>query len=164
MKKYFIIGGATLVIALTAVGFLVAKKAGYLDFLGYGGYRGPIVGELKILSYAPQGPGIPISTDWITVMFNKGVVPLTTLDSGRDRSIPLKITPPVSGKFFWLGTHGFIFRPKAPLDPATTYHVEMPAGVVSVDGYRLDKPLTWDFSTVAPRILTWEPSDQDNLL
>lgn len=160
MKKTALIAGSV-VVALVAVigGWLIAKKSGWI-----GGYHGPIRGELQILSRSPEGTEIPISTDGLTVMFNKAVVPLTTLDKGRDKSIPLKISPSVDGKFFWLGTHGFIFRPTEPLTPATAYKVEMPAGVVSVDGYKLDKPVSWEFSTVSPDVLTWEPSENQMLL
>jgi uncharacterized protein YfaS (alpha-2-macroglobulin family) len=156
-KKIAVIAGAVLVAA--AGGWLVAKKSGWME-----GYRGKIQGELTVLSRSPEGPEIPIATDGITVMFNKAVVPLTTLDSGRDRSLPLKISPSVDGKFFWLGTHGFIFRPEAPLDPATNYTVTLPAGVVSVDGYKLEKPVEWGFSTVSPAVLSWEPGENNTLL
>ena len=155
MKKIALIAGS--VAALGVGGWFIAKNFA-------GGYHGKIVGELKVLAKSPEGPGTPISTDGITVMFNKAVVPLTTLDSGRDKAIPLKISPPIDGKFFWLGTHGFIFRPKEPLDPATKYHVEMPAGVVSVDGYRLNQATSWDFSTVSPAVLNWEPAENQVLL
>ncbi|HEX5037267.1 MAG TPA: MG2 domain-containing protein [bacterium] len=158
MKKIAaIVGGIAGVAILGIGGWLIAKN--YM-----GGYHGKILGELKVLAKSPEGPEIPISTDGFTVMFNKAVVPLTTLDSGREKSIPLKMTPAVDGKFFWLGTHGFIFRPKEPLDPATKYHVEMPAGLVSVDGYRLDKSTAWDFSTVSPAVLNWEPAENQVLL
>ncbi|HSA59066.1 MAG TPA: MG2 domain-containing protein, partial [bacterium] len=155
-KKIAVIAGAVVVVA--AGGWLIAKKSGWL------GYTGKIQGELTVLSRSPEGPEIPIATDGITVMFNKAVVPLTTLDKGRDKSIPLKITPQVDGKFFWLGTHGFIFRPETPLDPATDYKVTLPAGVVSVDGYKLEKATDWEFATVSPAVLTWEPGDNNILL
>lgn len=158
-KNALVVVGAVMVLVAGIGGWLLAKKQGWI-----GGYHGPIKGELQVLTRSPEGTEIPISTDGITVMFNKAVVPLTTLDKGRDKSIPLKISPSISGKFFWLGTHGFIFRPAEPLTPATTYKVEMPAGVVSVDGYRLDKPQTWEFSTVSPDVLSWEPSENQVLL
>ena len=156
MKKKIVIAVAACVgIAAVAAGFFAAKK-----------YIIPqkIIGELKVISYAPQGDGVPISSDGIAVMFNKAVVPLTTIDSGRSMGVTLNISPSISGKFFWLGTHGFIFRPDEPLTAATKYKVEMPAGLVSVDGYRLDAPLSWEFSTVAPRVWTMEPADNQTLL
>lgn len=143
MNKKRIIVLASAAAILTAIGFLFFKT----DIFR----KKPALGELKVLSYAPQGAEVPISTDGITVMFDRAVVPLTTLDEGRGRKIPLKITPDISGKFFWLGTHGFIFRPDEPFDPATTYKVELPA-------------FSWEFSTVTPKVLTWEPSDNQTLL
>lgn len=156
MKKIFILLGTVAMVAV--VGWLVAKKSGWV------GYRGPVIGELKVLSHSPEGDEIPISTDGITVLFDQAVIPLTTLDGGRNKAVPLKVTPKIDGKFFWLGTHGFIFRPSAPFEPATTYQVELPAGVVSVNGYKLEKALTWKFSTVSPRIKDWEPGENQTLL
>jgi uncharacterized protein YfaS (alpha-2-macroglobulin family) len=143
MKKRSIIVLAATAVVLAATMFLVSKT----DLFK----KRPIAGELKILSYAPQGAEVPIATDGVTVMFDRAVVPLTTLDEGRERKFPLKITPDINGKFFWLGTHGFIFRPDEPLDPATTYKVELPA-------------FSWEFSTVTPKVLTWEPSENQTLL
>ncbi|MBI2338877.1 MAG: Ig-like domain-containing protein, partial [Deltaproteobacteria bacterium] len=124
----------------------------------------PIKGTLEVLTTTPKGEQISIFTDGITVMFNHPMVPLTTLDVGRDKKIPLKITPTVEGKFTWLGTHGFIFRPNKPLEPATPYHVSIPAGLVSVDGYRLDKATDWDFFTVTPWVNSVSPGDKETLL
>ncbi len=158
MKTFKWVVGVVGSLVLVGGALFLADKLGLLHVTR------TIVGDLQVLTYAPQGKDIPISTDGFTVMFNKAVVPLTTLDSGRDKAVALKITPRVEGKFFWLGTHGFIFRPLQPLEAATTYHVEMPAGLVSIDGYRLSKPLQWEFSTVAPKILNWSPSDNQTLL
>lgn len=153
-KKIIIIIIACVAAIAAAAGFFIAKNIAPQK----------VVGELKVISYMPQGDEIPISTDGITVMFNKPVVPLTTLDSGRSKAVTLNITPPMNGKFFWLGTHGFIFRPDTAFQPATKYKIEMPAGLLSVDGYRLDSPLAWEFTTVVPRVLTSESKKSQMLL
>lgn len=155
MKKITIVIASVIVAGAIVAGAIIGIKSMR---------QVPIIGKLAVLSYAPQGAEVPIKVDGITVMFDKAVVPLGALDSGRDRAIPLTISPSVNGKFFWLGTHGFTFRPTAPLDPSTTYHVEMPPGIVSVDGYRLDEPLKWEFSTVSPRVLALSPRDGAMLL
>ncbi len=111
--------------------------------------------ELLVLSRAPEGEELPISTEGITVMFNQPMVPLTTLDRGRDEKIHLEIEPKIDGNFFWLGTHGFIFRPEKPFDPATRYRVSMGEEVSSVHGGRLTRTESWEFSTVRPRIINW---------
>lgn len=157
MKKKIVIAIAAVVgIGLVAAGIHFGKRH----------FRAPpkVVGKLEVLTHAPQGKNIPITADGVTVMFNKAIVPLTTLDAGREKAVPLAISPSVAGRFFWLGTHGFIFRPNEPLTPATAYRVEMPAGLVSVDGYRLDAPLAWEFSTVTPRVLSISPRDGGTLL
>nr|HPM42046.1 Ig-like domain-containing protein [bacterium] len=156
MKKKIIVSAA-IVAALAAVA-AAYFLAGPLLFAP------KIVGELKVISFAPQGSAVPVSADGVAVMFNRAVVPLSTLTGGRQRALPLSIEPSLPGKFSWLGTSGFIFRPDEPLRAATTYRVMLPAGVVSVDGYRLSEPVSWEFSTVAPRLLTMEPGDGESLL
>ena len=155
-KKYAVIAAAAVVaIAAGAAAYLLARP--HL-------FPPKVVGKLSIVAYSPQGAEVPISADGIAIMFNKAVVPLSSLDRGRQRALPLEISPALPGKFFWLGTHGFVFRPSEPLAPATTYRVTLSPGVISVDGFRLDEQLSWEFSTVRPRVITMEPGDGETLL
>lgn len=151
-------------IAVALLFIVIAAAAGAIYHLRSRIFAPKIVGSLEVISFSPQGEGVPISADGISVMFNKAIVPLTDLDGGRDRAIPITIEPSLDGKFFWLGTHGFIFRPSAPLAPSTKYAITMPPGIVSIDGYRLDSQLAWEFETVRPRVLFSEPSDGSVLL
>lgn len=120
--------------------------------------------NLKILTKIPEGDEVPLSTDGITVMFNKPMIPLTTLDAGRDKKIPIDISPRTPGKFYWLGTHGFIFRPDKPFTPATTYKVSLPGRITSLDGQRLENLIEWEFKTVRPRVVKMEPYEKAKLL
>ncbi|MBI4365792.1 MAG: Ig-like domain-containing protein [Deltaproteobacteria bacterium] len=124
----------------------------------------PNQAELGVLMTAPTGDGVPIGVEGITAMFDRAMVPLTTLDAGRDQAIPLTIAPPIEGKFFWLGTRGFSFRPATPLSPATQYTVTLPAEVAALDGARLGAPVTWTFATVRPRLRAFEPGNGNMLL
>ena len=156
MKKTMIIAAiAVVAAAAAAAAFVVARK-----------YVLParIVGELKVIAHSPEGEGVPISMGGISVMFDHAVVPLTTIDAGRGSGVTLNVSPSIGGKLTWLGTHGFLFRPDEPLPPATTYHVELPAGLVSIEGYRLEAPLAWDFVTVAPMLRSFDPAEGQMLL
>lgn len=111
-------------------------------------------GDLQVLNLSPSDSGLPITTEGITVMFDHPMVALTTLDAGRSQAIDIEITPPVDGKFTWLGTRGFILRPDKPFQPATTYTVTIPAGLESLDHYVLPQKVTKTFSTVAPKLIS----------
>lgn len=148
-------GMAILLLAGAAAGLFLLKKKGPPP---------PAGEEFKVLTMLPQGEEVPISTEGATVMFNRAAVPLTTLDAGRDRQISLSIHPAVNGKFFWLGTRGFIFRPETHFDPSTTYRIKIPDGVKSIEGYPLDKSTEWSFSTVRSRVIGVEPERSEPLL
>lgn len=124
----------------------------------------PSTGELRVLAKSPQGEEIAISTEGVTVMFDQAMIPLTTLDKGRALAIPLTITPNTPGKFFWLGTKGFIFRPEKPFIPSTKYRVELPANLAALNGRKLSAPVAWEFFTVRPDVRSFEPSSGGVLL
>lgn len=124
----------------------------------------PSAGELKVLANSPQGEEVPVSAEGVTVMFDQPMVPFTTLDKGRDLAIPLTITPSTPGKFFWLGTKGFIFRPEKPFAPSTKYRVELPANLTALSGRKLASPVAWEFSTVRPAVRSFEPASERVLL
>ncbi len=147
MKKALLVAAVFL---LTSAAGLWTWKHRYTLFARFMAQKG----ELKLLSYGPTQEEVPIAIDGISVMFDRAMVPLTTLDQGREDAIPLEISPRVDGSFHWLGTHGFIFRPKNPLRPATRYTVSLPAGIPSLDGYRLKEKKQWAFTTVLPRVET----------
>ncbi len=152
-----------ILIAAAVIAALAAAAAGFW-LLRAGVFAPPIRGELQILSFSPQGEQVPVDTDGIAVTFSRPVVALSSLDEGRAKAAALSIRPAVKGRFSWLGTSGFIFRPEEPLAPATKYRVEMPAGLTSSDGYRLEAPLAWEFTTVRPRVTGWAPSPDQVLL
>lgn len=124
----------------------------------------PSAGALKTLVAMPKGNEIPIATEGVTLMFDRAMVPLTTLDKGRDLAVPLTIAPPTPGKFYWLGTKGFIFRPESPFVPSTNYTVTLPTNLSSLDGHKLESQLTWTFATVSPQVRSFEPSSASTLL
>ncbi len=88
----------------------------------------------------------------ITVMFDRPVVALSTLDELDTHSVPMTIDPPVKGRAKWIGTSAFQFIPETRLDYSTSYTVTIPAGVKTVDEGVLENEYKFGFMT--PRILS----------
>jgi len=86
----------------------------------------------------------------ITIVFNRPMVPLTTLTEQESKDIPITITPETPGKFKWISTRNLQFIPEERLIPASDYKVEIDKGFYSIDGIGI-KPRTHTFSTRALR-------------
>ncbi|MDO8524659.1 MAG: MG2 domain-containing protein [bacterium] len=70
----------------------------------------------------------------ITVVFNRPMVPVTTIDQLEKQDIPVKISPTTEGKFKWISTNTLQFIPKDYLKKSANYTVEVKKGFVSLDG------------------------------
>ncbi|MDI6792702.1 MAG: MG2 domain-containing protein [bacterium] len=109
-------------------------------------------GDLKVLSASPEGGTESIQEiDAITVTFSKPMTALKALpeDSGEG---PLLLTPPLTGKYRWLGTNTLCFQPRARLPLATRFIVTIPAGARSILGDSLPDTYTWTFETLRPEM------------
>ncbi len=73
------------------------------------------------------------------------------------------ISPAIPGAFRWSGTTILIFTPDAtrPLPYATRYDVTVAASATAVSGRRLEKPVTFSFTTPTVKLLstTWYRRD-----
>jgi len=116
-------------------------------------------GELKVLSVSPKGETASArESDAVVVIFDRAMVPLETLPEGRGASF-LKLNPPYSGKFRWLGTKTLVFSSDKKLPAATEIKVTVPAGTRSLDGYTLKDDFRWSFSTIRPLLLRTVPAE-----
>lgn len=72
----------------------------------------------------------------ITIIFNRPMVPLSTLGYLEDKSnnIPIEITPKTNGKFKWVSTNTLQFIPETSLIPSMNYEVKINPGFASLDG------------------------------
>lgn len=70
----------------------------------------------------------------ITIVFNRPMVPLTTLDEQELKDLSITITPFTPGKFKWISTRNLQFVPETTLIPSSEYVVEIGEGLYSVDG------------------------------
>lgn len=88
-----------------------------------------------------------------TLTFSKPIVAL-----GEPGPAPATITPAVAGEWKWLGSTTAEFVPAASLPLSTRFTVEVPAGLVSVDGSTLSEPYSWSFETPAPAVVAITPN------
>ena len=82
----------------------------------------------------------------ITIVFNRPMVPLTTLSMLEGQAVPVTITPPTAGKFKWISTRSLQFIPAMTLVNSARYEVRVNPGFVSMDGLAV-KGETHKFST-----------------
>ena len=70
----------------------------------------------------------------ITVVFNRPMVPVTTIEQLEKQDIPVEIIPATDGKFKWISTNTLQFIPKDHLKGSANYTVRVKQGFVSLDG------------------------------
>ncbi len=113
-------------------------------------------GSLTVVRYQPEGD-VDIAP-FVTVTFDRPMVPITTLDQLAAADVPVVITPAVDGRWRWIGTRTLRFEVNPGvvdrLPAATEYRVEVPRGTTAADGSTLDADVTWTFRTPAARVVT----------
>ncbi len=82
----------------------------------------------------------------ITIVFNRPMVPLTTLTEQELIELPITISPQTPGKFKWISTRNLQFIPETTLIPSSEYTVEVKDGFYSLDGLPV-APVTHTFIT-----------------
>jgi len=118
------------------------------------------VGYLEVSQVMPAPGSDELDPDTVvTVVFNRPVVPLTALSQQAGLPQPLTFTPPVRGTGEWLNTAIYLFRPEQGFLPATHYKARVAAGLTDTTGGLLAEDYTWEFTTVAPAILSLRPDD-----
>ncbi len=100
----------------------------------------------KVLAVFPREKSEAPENSEITIVFNRPMVPLTTLDVLEERDIPVEITPTTKGKFKWISTRNLQFIPETHLVRSANYTVKVKEGFVSMDGLSI-KGLTHTFTT-----------------
>ena len=107
-----------------------------------------VVEPPKVLLTVPQGPtGIDGK---VTVMFDRPMTALTTLDEGAP-AMPITITPSVNGRYKWVGTSAVQFIPTERFQYATHYAITIPKGIESLDKGVTTEDQTFEFET--PRLI-----------
>ena len=107
---------------------------------------------------APQATDIETSAR-ITVIFNRPVVPLTSLDQQANFPQPLTLYPPVPGHGQWLNTSIYVFQPDGPLVGGMAYTAKI-SGVKDTDGNPMSGDYSWRFSTQPPQVVWASPANE----
>ena len=119
--------------------------------------------NLEVGQTIPADGATDVQPDTIvTVMFNKPVVPLTTLQQQGDFPQPLSFDPPLEGTQEWLNTSVLVFRPARPLPGGMRFTARVAAGLADTDGNPLAAEYAWTFSTSAPKVLFVTPDPQSD--
>ena len=69
----------------------------------------------------------------------------------RAATVPVRLVPETAAELVW-SARTVTLRPLQPLQPGVVYAVHVDAGIVSTQGRRLLRPLSWQFTTDMPRI------------
>ncbi len=118
------------------------------------------VGYLFVSQVMPAPTSVDLDPNTtVTVVFNRPVVPLTTISSQAELPQPLTFIPPVRGDGEWLNTSIYQFRPEEGFLPATHYKGRVAAGLKDTTGAVLEEDYTWEFGTLQPAILEVSPRD-----
>ncbi len=116
----------------------------------------PRVEPLKILRHVPEGNVAKDTT--ISITFSQPMVPVTTVGQVASK-IPVTLTPMPQGEWKWLGTETLAFVPdKGSLPGSTLFEVDVPAGITSSTGTKLDSEFRWSFQTPVNRVVEWFPT------
>ncbi|MDX1996015.1 MAG: Ig-like domain-containing protein [bacterium] len=118
-------------------------------------------GFLRVTDVLPAPGSVDIATDaLVTVIFNRPVVPLGSVEDMENLPDPLTISPAVEGEGEWLNTAIYTFRPTTAWAGGTEYTITVDPALTAVDGSTLEEAFTWSFTTAAPQIVEVNPLDQ----
>lgn len=111
----------------------------------------PVSGSrLEVLNIAPRGQ-VEMAPH-LSLTFNQPMVPLSTVEQLQEKEIGVKLTPAVEGKWRWLGTQTLMFVPKVRFPMATSFNLDIPAGLKSSNGKSLAAARHESFQTPPPRL------------
>jgi len=94
----------------------------------------------------------------LTIIFNRPVVPLTTLGEMENLPVPLSISPAMEGTGEWLNTSVYVFTPSSNWAGGTTYTVTVDNRLAALDGATMDAPYTFSFTTIMPAVVQTRPA------
>lgn len=131
-------------------------------------YTFQVTGTPKLSAHYPQAAAEDIAVEsYIQLVFDRPMTALSTLQGdgalNQFKDWPVKFEPAINGDWHWLGTTTAEFRPAEKLKQATTYKVNIPAGIVTINGEKTDKDFSYSFSTTRPEITDTEPRNEFKL-
>ncbi|MDB5259521.1 MAG: hypothetical protein JWO73_729 [Candidatus Taylorbacteria bacterium] len=108
------------------------------------------VADPEVRSILPHGDDEVMTNTKISIVFNRPMVPLSTLDQFDSGNLPVTIAPKTPGRYKWISTNTLQFIPEGGLISSAHYTVKVNAGFHSLEG--LDaKPAESSFTTIHMR-------------
>ena len=102
----------------------------------------------------------------VTVIFNKPVVPLMSLEDQANLASPIEISPAVAGSGQWVSSSVYVYQPTTGLASGTAYMVRVNSGLEDTTGSALEQDYVWGFMTGSPKVTNFSLKDtgkaQDN--
>ncbi|MBN1248519.1 MAG: Ig-like domain-containing protein, partial [Anaerolineae bacterium] len=117
-------------------------------------------GYLQVTEVQPRPGSKDVDPDTtVTVIFNRPVVPLTSLDAQAELPDAVTFVPTVRGTGEWLTTSIYRFEPEEGFTPATNYTARLVSGLQDTTGATMESGYSWTFTTLSPDVLAWAPED-----
>ena len=95
----------------------------------------------------------------ITVIFNKPVVPLMSLEEQANLPSPIEISPEVPGSGTWVSSSVYVYQPTMGLRSGTNYLVQVKSGLKDTTGSTLEQNYVWGFITDSPKVTDFSLKD-----
>lgn len=92
-----------------------------------------------VVDVFPRGEAEADQSSAITIVFNRPMVPLTTLSELESKNIPVTISPETKGRFKWISTRTLQFIPETTLIGSAHYTVNIRPDFVSMDGLSIQE-------------------------
>jgi len=92
----------------------------------------------EILAVFPKENSEAPENSEITIIFNRPMVPLTSLGRLEEEDIPVVIQPKTDGRYKWITTRNLQFIPEERLQRSSNYTVKIKPGFISMDGLKLE--------------------------
>ncbi|MBN1217524.1 MAG: Ig-like domain-containing protein [Anaerolineae bacterium] len=129
-------------------------------------FRFSTPGYLEVTQVVPADGTTDVETKpTITVMFNRPVVPLTSLEESKDFPQPLEFEPVLAGQGEWLNTSIYTFVPDDNLPGGVAFKARVKAGLTDVAGKTiLPADFVWNFTTQPPEVVFTRPNDGQTLV
>ena len=129
-------------------------------------FRFSTTGFLEVAQVIPADGTTEVETNpTLTVMFNRPVVPLTSLEEAQSFPHPLEFEPAIAGQGEWLNTSIYVFTPAEALAGGTTYQARVTAGLQDAAGLALlADDFEWSFTTQPPEVVFVSPNDGQTLV
>ncbi|HTX92091.1 MAG TPA: Ig-like domain-containing protein [Anaerolineales bacterium] len=99
----------------------------------------------------------------ITVIFNKPVVPLMSIEDQLNLPSPIEITPPVAGTGEWVSSSVYVYQPDKGLSSGTSYQVRVRSSLRDTTGSSLDQDYVWGFKTSSPSVAKFVLTGEGNV-